>query len=349
MYVSRLIFVVSIIFFILFNCINPSFITLDEFNDLFDSQMIILPSNFAAFGYKHFQFYVYCTNKNIGFLKVLHLILNYWIFNIHSSINKNEYYYVITLNDGYRELIPFKNIKLTPFKPKYNSYACSNDIINIDDDKYPILHKNKYILCFSKRINDHSAICFPDIYYILHKGYHKLLKNIDNNLVNWDNKINKLIYRGNNINGYLYNFIEYKDKNKNPRQFFCEKFKNNQFVNLDNHKLSKSEQIKYKYIIDIDGYTNSWEGTIWKLYSGSLIIKQKSIWKQWYYDELKEWIHYVPVNNDFSNLDAIINWCINNDEICKQIAYNSRQFIKQKLNTEYVLQKTIDSMNLINL
>jgi hypothetical protein len=347
MYVSRIIFIILIIFFVVYNCINPSFINLDEFNEKFDSKMIILPNNFAAFGYNNYQFYVYCTNKHNGFLKILHLILNYWIYNIHSLINKKEYYFVITLNDGYREKIPYKDIVLTPYIPKYNSFANSNDIINIDDDKYPILHKNKYILCFSKRINDPSAICFPDIYYILHKGYKQMLNNIDNNLVKWDNKINKLIYRGNNNNGYIYNFIDYKDKNKNPRQYFCEKFKNNKFIDLNNNKLSKSKQIKYKYILDIDGYTNSWEGTVWKLYSGSVVIKQKSIWKQWYYDELHEWIHYVPVNNDFSNLEVIINWCINNDSICKQIAKNSRKFIKEKLNNNYVLNKISNDINIL--
>lgn len=345
MYASRFIFIVSIIFFIVYNSINPSFIDLDKFNDIFDSEMIILPINFAAFGYKNFQFYVHCTNKNQGFLKILHLILNYWIYNIHSSINKKEYYFVITLNDGYREKIPYKDCKLVPYKPKYNSFADKNDILNIDEDKYPIIHKNKYILCFSKRINDPSAICFPDIYYILHKGYKNLLSDIDNNLVKWKNKINKAIFRGNNKNGYIYNFIDYKNKNIIPREYFYEKFKNNKFIDLGNNELTKSKQIKYKYLLDIDGYTNSWEGTVWKLYSGSVVIKQKSIWEQWYYDELKEWVHYVPVNNDFSNLDIIIKWCLDNDNICKQIAENSRKFIKQKLNNDYVLNKIINQMN----
>lgn len=343
MYVSRLVFIISIIFFIVYNCINPSLINLDEFNNIFNSEMIILPSNFVAFGYKNFQFYIHHTNKNIGFIKVLDLIINYWIYNIHSSINNKEYYYVITLNDGYREKIPYKDVVLKPFKPRYNSYISSNDIINVSDDKYPILHKNKYILCFSKRINDPSAICFPDIYYILSNGHTKLLNDIDNNLVKWNKKINKLIYRGNNKNGYIYNFIE--NKNVIPREYFCEKFKNNKLINLDNKKLSKSKQMEYKYILDIDGYTNSWEGTVWKLYSGSVVLKQKSIWAQWYYDELIEWVHYIPINNDFSNLEVIINWCINNDDICKQIAINAREFIKKKLNNEYVLNNIINKIN----
>lgn len=347
MNISRLIFILSIIFFIIYNCINPTFIDLDEFNNIFNSKMIILPKNFAAFGYKNFQFYVHCTNKHLGFLNVLHSLLNYWIFNIHLSIKKNSYYFVITLNDGYRELIPYKDITLKPYKPQFDSFINSNDIKNVDNNKYPILHKKKYILCFSKRINDPSAICFPDIYYILRNGYKKLLNEIDTNLVNWTNKKNKLIYRGNNKNGYIYNFINYENKKKIPRQYFYKKFKNNKLINLDNNELSKSKQLKYKYILDIDGYTNSWEGTIWKLYSGSVVIKQKSIWKQWYYDELKEWVHYVPVNNDFSNLEVIIEWCINNDTLCEQIAQNSRQFVKDKLNKKYVLNQIIKNINKI--
>ena len=250
----------------------------------------------------------------------------------------------MTLNDGYRERIAYKDVKLLPCEPRHESFINKNDIINIDDDKYPILHKNKYIYCFSKRINDPSAKCFPDIYYILNDGYKNMLNDIDNNLVKWEHKIDKLIFRGNENNGYIYNFIDYKNKNKIPRKYFNEKFKNNKFINLDNNKLSKSEQIKYKYLIDIDGYTNSWEGTVWKLYSGSVVIKQKSIWKQWYYDELIEWVHYVPVNNDFSNLDIVIQWCINNDNICKQIAKNSRKFIKEKLNKEYVQNYIINNL-----
>ena len=345
MYTSRFIFIITITFCIIFNFIYPSFINLDEFNEKFKSEMVILPSNFAAFGYKNFHFYAHCTNKHQGFLKVLNLILNYWIFNIHSSINKKEYYFVITLNDGYRERIPYKDVELLPYKPPYNSFIDKNDIINVDDDKYPILHKNKYILCFSKRLNDPSAICFPDIYYILYNGYKNMLNDIDNNLVKWENKINKLIFRGNENNGYIYNFIDYKNKNKIPRKYFNEKFKNNKFIDLDNNKLSKAKQIKYKYLIDIDGYTNSWEGTVWKLYSGSVVIKQKSIWKQWYYDDLIEWVHYIPVNNDFSNLDIVIQWCIDNDNICKQIAENSRKFIKEKLNEDYVRNYMIHKLN----
>ena len=58
MYASRFIFIISIMIFIISNFINPSFINLDEFNKKFKSEMIILPSNFVAFGYKNFHFYV---------------------------------------------------------------------------------------------------------------------------------------------------------------------------------------------------------------------------------------------------------------------------------------------------
>jgi len=96
-----IIIIIIIIIIILLDYINPIFIEFDEFNKLFNSEMVILPSNFAAFGYKNYHFYIYCSFKekykdfsNIKskFNQVLVLIFNYWIYNIHLSINKKEYY-----------------------------------------------------------------------------------------------------------------------------------------------------------------------------------------------------------------------------------------------------------------
>ena len=33
-----------------------------------------------------------------------------------------EYYFVITLNDGYLERIPYKNVTLKPFIPRFNYF-----------------------------------------------------------------------------------------------------------------------------------------------------------------------------------------------------------------------------------
>ena len=62
-------------------------------------------------------------------------------------------------------------------------------------------------------------------------------------------------------------------------------------------------------------------------YDSSVLLKVKSIWKQWYYDELKEYVHYVPVENDFSDLNERIQWCIDNNDKCEEITKNAKQFV----------------------
>ena len=71
--------------------------------------------------------------------------------------------------------------------------------------------------------------------------------------------------------------------------------------------------------IDIDGNVNSW-GLLWKLLSGSCILKVKSTRKQWFYHRLKEWEHYVPISHDLSDLDQLIDWCLENREESFQIS-----------------------------
>ena len=96
--------------------------------------------------------------------------------------------------------------------------------------------------------------------------------------------------------------------------------------------------------MDIDGFSNTWDATVWKLYSGSVLLKTKSKWKQWYYDELKEWEHYVPIENDFSDLNDKIEWCIHNEEKCIKITENAHQFVFQRLNWERVKLDILSSI-----
>jgi hypothetical protein len=49
-------------------------------------------------------------------------------------------------------------------------------------------------------------------------------------------------------------------------------------------------------------------------------------YRQWYYDELKAWTHYVPVKADLSDLKQQIAWCRANLDECRQIAGRGQNF-----------------------
>ncbi|SJL16213.1 uncharacterized protein ARMOST_19732 [Armillaria ostoyae] len=68
---------------------------------------------------------------------------------------------------------------------------------------------------------------------------------------------------------------------------------------------SQKEQARYKYIFDVDG--NAWSGRFkWLLSSHALIFKS-TIYPEWFTDRLMPWVHYIPIQVDYSDLwDALV-------------------------------------------
>jgi hypothetical protein len=357
MYNFNLLCIISLII-ILFYCIvynktaesfvssiENKIVNKDDFNELFETNIIELPDSITQIGFYNNETYVVTdlTGNN-----PYNIVIKYWIDNIDQNINKDKYYFLLCTFDGYRERIPYSNTSLEECIPEINRFKNIREIQNFDYSKMPIFHKNKKIFCFSKHINDTSSICIPDFHYIEQQGYvNTLFKEIDNNYIKWEDKQYKCVWRGNVNNSTNANLINYNKTDLTQRQYFKKLYDSNTFnnINADNNHLSIPEQLQYKYILDIDGYSNTWDATVWKLYSGSILLKTNSIWKQWYYDDgFAEWIHYVPVENDFSNLNEIIDWCINNDVKCKQIIENAKKFVLEKLNWEYVKNYTTNTV-----
>jgi hypothetical protein len=86
---------------------------------------------------------------------------------------------------------------------------------------------------------------------------------------------------------------------------------------------------KYKILIDIDGNANSWSGAFWKLASGTLTLKVVCDYRQWWYNLIEPWVHYVPVDCDMSNLSERIDWSLDpvNEFVVKNIIRNSLELV----------------------
>ncbi|HSX13237.1 MAG TPA: glycosyl transferase family 90 [Chlamydiales bacterium] len=101
--------------------------------------------------------------------------------------------------------------------------------------------------------------------------------------------------------------------------------------------LSVSNHLKYKYQILIDGHVSAFSRFYWQLFSGCLTFKHDSCWYQWFYRELKPYVHYVPYHADASNLIEQINWAISHDQEAYVIAQNALHFATQNLTHENVM------------
>lgn len=110
--------------------------------------------------------------------------------------------------------------------------------------------------------------------------------------------------------------------------------------------LSPLEQSKYKYLINVDGHVSAFRLSL-ELGMGSCILLAKSKYKMWFHSELKEYVHYIPVNEDLSDLIDQINWCIDNDSKCETIAQNAKLFYDTYLQKDGIfdyLQILIEKM-----
>lgn len=80
-----------------------------------------------------------------------------------------------------------------------------------------------------------------------------------------------------------------------------------------------------RYIVDIDGNSNSWN-FIQRLRLGACLLKVESPWRQWFSDRLVAWCHYVPVAADLSDFAERVDWCRSHPADAARIAAEGRRF-----------------------
>ncbi len=84
----------------------------------------------------------------------------------------------------------------------------------------------------------------------------------------------------------------------------------------------------YKYLLVIDGNSNAWSALFNNLLTGACVLKVNSPrnFRQWYSQDLKPWIHYIPIEADLSDLDDIIAWLLTHDEDAQAIGAAGKAF-----------------------
>lgn len=82
-----------------------------------------------------------------------------------------------------------------------------------------------------------------------------------------------------------------------------------------------------RYAIDIDGHANAFSNFFVRLLYGCCVIKVASPlgFRQWYYDRLEPWQHFVPVAADLSDMPEMLAWCQAHPRECREIAAAGQQ------------------------
>ena len=173
----------------------------------------------------------------------------------------------------------------------------------------------------------------PDFYFISSRGHKRLRRHVAAHDVPWRGKVDSLYWRGSTCGHH-----RQRDNLRARLVRRCaqvgdvafsrilphhSKFKR---VNVDQPR-PISEFLGHRYLVDIDGYSCSWDGLFWKLLSGSLVLKDVSGDRQWYYDRLQPWVHYVPFTRQ--NPRQALAWCQRHPEAARGIAREGQKLARQ--------------------
>jgi Glycosyl transferase family 90 len=92
--------------------------------------------------------------------------------------------------------------------------------------------------------------------------------------------------------------------------------------------LPKAGYSRFKAVLDVDGNSNSWSGLFTSLLTGACVLKIESPhgFRQWYYDRLEPWVHYVPVRSDLSDLEDRVEHMLEDDGLARSIGDAGRRF-----------------------
>jgi hypothetical protein len=84
------------------------------------------------------------------------------------------------------------------------------------------------------------------------------------------------------------------------------------------------------------GGGTTWDGTLIKLLSPGLLLHHETPTRDWFYDEMKPHVHYIPLKTDLSDLKYMYDWVEENPVGSELIAKQATRFAESMLSTKYM-------------
>ena len=195
------------------------------------------------------------------------------------------------------------------------------------------------IISKSKVIGDDTIVLFKMSEYAHWVPINTLKKgNID---IKYINKLNAVVWRGVTTGtidrkGSRFALVErYFDKNPDINIGFSKIVQNKkEYSQYVKNQLNYKSQLKYKFIISVEGNDVA-SGLKWQLYSNSVVMMAKPTICSWAMeDKLEPYVHYIPLLDDYSDLEQQFKWGLENEKKCIEISKNATQYIEQFLDYE---------------
>jgi hypothetical protein len=169
------------------------------------------------------------------------------------------------------------------------------------------------------------------IFMKLNKIRHFIFVNDD---LEFENKKDMAVWRGKCYVKHREEFVKrFYDKS------FCDigqtNTKGDLTVEWQKKKLSLKEQLKYKFLIAIEGNDVA-SNLKWAMSSNSLVLMSRPKYETWFMEgTLIENFHYVLLNDDYSDMEEKINYYLENISEAKEIIRNANEYIEQFKNKKF--------------
>jgi hypothetical protein len=126
----------------------------------------------------------------------------------------------------------------------------------------------------------------------------------------------------------------------------------------DDAKVPMSKQVLNKFMFNVQGNSAAYRfGTLFKY--GCCIINIESAFKLWFEPFLNtEYIttknkdtidarqfHCITIKSDFSNFEETIQWCLQHQKVCEQIAKNGQDFFNKYFTESFIFDYVSDIFN----
>ena len=206
---------------------------------------------------------------------------------------------------------------------------------------------------FAGSVREPGTVALPDPYFFHHRGFEAQRHFAGQESVPWPARSAKLRWRGATTGGGLFDRFS-PESAWNPEvlqrlrmvlilrgQPDCDVV----FSGSDRSSAHKEALLAHqlvgepiqeggwlgdKFALDVHGYANTWSNFLVRLHHGCCVIKVESQagYRQWYYDRIRPWEHFVPVRADMSDLVEKIDWARSHDAEACRIAENGQAFAR---------------------
>ncbi len=96
-------------------------------------------------------------------------------------------------------------------------------------------------------------------------------------------------------------------------------------------EVSLEDHCQYKYLFNFRGVAASFRHRHLFL-CGSLVFHVGSDWLEFYYNEMKPYVHYIPIlKNTEEDIETMIEFARDNPDLAQRIANNGHEFVKKHL------------------